>query len=235
MEDFGNSNNALFNPPLDFQDYGPAKTSLETKLLYSLKSLAYGVPPRAFMEHFQFSKTYGRECNSQFCLGICNPYKKEYLCAPTKWQTKRLSELHQYVHRGVKGMFGAVDCMHTPWKNCSYAWQQSYKGAKGKPTLVLEAAADYWLYFHHAAFGFAGCLNDINILNQSLLLNQFMDGNFEEIETDAVPYEIAGSQFTRMFLLVDGIYPKFSRFVKTVKEPVSHQNSVCFHHGRSLH
>jgi hypothetical protein len=29
-----------------------------------------------------------------------------------------------------------------------------------------------------------------------------------------------------MFLLVDGIYPKFSRFVKTVKEPVTHQQRV---------
>jgi hypothetical protein len=178
------------------------------------------------MDYFQFSETFGRECIAQFCSGICEIYEKEYLCAPTKWQTKRLSELHQYAHRGVKGMFGSLDCMHTPWKNCPYAWQQSYKGAKGKPTLVLEAVADYRLYFHHAAFGFAGCLNDINILNLSPLLNQFMDGNFENIEADAVPYNIGSQQFTQMFLLVDGIYPKFSRFVKTVKEPATHQQRV---------
>jgi Plant transposon protein len=100
--------------------------------------------------------------------------------------------------------------MHTPWKNCPYAWQQSYKGAKGKPTLVLEAVAHCRLYFHHAAFGFAGCLNDINVLNQSPLLEQFMGGNFEDIESETVPYNVTGSQFNKMFILVDGVYPKFS-------------------------
>jgi Plant transposon protein len=227
MEDFGNSDIAFFSNNQPYLDGdGHPKASLEAKLLYSLKSLAYGVPPRAFMDYFQFSETYGRSCIEQFCWGICTLYQNEYLCAPSKWQTKRLSDLHEGIHRGVPGMFGSLDCMHTPWKNCPYAWQQSYKGAKGKPTLVLEAVADYRLYFHHAAFGFAGCLNDINVLNQSPLLDQFMGGKFEDIESEAVPFNIAGSQFNKMFILVDGIYPKFSRFVKTVKEPVTHKQRV---------
>jgi hypothetical protein len=92
MEDFGNSDIAFFSnqkPYLDGNKH--PKASLGAKLLYSLKSLAYGVPPRAFMDYFQFLETYGRTCVQQFCWGICKIYEKEYLCAPSKWQTKRLS------------------------------------------------------------------------------------------------------------------------------------------------
>ena len=50
-----------------------------------------------------------------------------------------------------------------------------------------------------------------------------LDGSFEEKELSpgVVPFSIAGEQFNKMFVLVDGIYMNFSRFVKGIKTPVT--------------
>jgi Plant transposon protein len=67
------------------------------------------------------------------------------------------------MHKGVEGMLGSLDCMHVYWKNWPVAWQGSQTGKPGKPTIVLEAFADYNLWFWHSSFGWPGSLNDINI------------------------------------------------------------------------
>jgi hypothetical protein len=42
-----------------------------------------------------------------------------------------------------------------------------------------------------------------------------------------VPYKIVGTEkpFQKSFILVDGIYPRYSRFVKGIKEPTSRAES----------
>ncbi|KAG7373891.1 plant transposon protein [Nitzschia inconspicua] len=80
---------------------------------------------------------------------------------------------------------------------------------------------DHHLFFWHLSYGWAGTLNDINIFNQSPFLRSLTDGVFNELESDVVPYSIGDEIFDKMFVLVDGIYPRYSRFVKTLKQPVS--------------
>ena len=96
--------------------------------------------------------------------------------------------------------------------------QVSFKSGKesGGPTVVLEAFADYHLWFWYTSFGYAGSLNDLNILNLSPLLESLVDGSFVELEKSAnvVPFRVAGDSFQRLFALVDGIFPPYSRFVK---------------------
>eukprot|EP00980_Cylindrotheca_fusiformis_P016980 scaffold5160_cov152-Cylindrotheca_fusiformis.AAC.5 len=118
--------------------------------------------------------------------------------------------------------------MHTYWKNCPVARQGSFRGKEKCPSIVLEAASDYNLFFWHAAYGFAGTLNDLNILNLSPLLRSLMDGTFIGLEQEAevVPYNIGDEQFERLFVLVDGIYPDYSRFVKGFKEPLTPPEKV---------
>ncbi len=96
---------------------------------------------------------------------------------------------------------------------------------KKKPTIVLEALCDYNLWFWHGAYGFAGSLNDLNILASSPLLESMLDGSFEELEQQSgvVPYTIKDSTFDKVFLLADGIYPPYARFVKTLNEPVTNR------------
>lgn len=192
--------------------------SLEARLLLPLKTIAYGVPPHCFMDYFQMSETLARECCVIFDVLVKSIYEKEYLRHPTSADCKSLSILHENVHC-FPGMFGSLDCMHTFWKNCPVGWHGSYRGKEKKPTIVLEAIADYNLWFWHAAYGHPGTLNDLNILALSPFLGMLLDGSFEELERSACPYSIGGESFNEMFFLVDGIYPKYTRFVRGIKEP----------------
>jgi hypothetical protein len=49
-----------------------------------------------------------------------------------------------------------------------------------------------------------------------------MDGSFDKLEQEAgaVPYIIGEETFHKLFILVDGIYPQYSRFVKDIKQPI---------------
>ena len=87
---------------------------------------------------------------------------------------------------------------------------------------MLEAACDYHLWFWHTSYGYAGTLNDINIMNLSHLQEGFLNGTFAEIESKSgiMPYIISDENFWYIFYLVDGIYPRYSRFVKAVKQPI---------------
>ena len=85
----------------------------------------------------------------------------------------------------------------------------------------MEAICDYHLWFWHVAYGYAGTLNDKNILNLSPYLNSLLDGSFNERESEVVPFTIAGEEFKQTFVLCDGIYPRYSRFVKGFKNPVN--------------
>ena len=130
-------------------------------------------------------------------------------------------KLHKAAAHGVDGMFGCIDCAHTYWKNCPKAWQGSCVGRSKHPTIVLESICDYNLWFWHGAYGFAGSMNDINILDSSPLLSSWVDGSFQQKEELAgvVPFYIGEEEFDRLFVLADGIYPRFSRFVKTISQP----------------
>ena len=219
LEDFGNANIPFYTGETDcFNNTVP---SLEAKLLLPLKCMAFGVPPHAFMDYFSMSKTQAKDCCNNFHKCCVMFYQDEFLRAPTKADLKSILALHKAKHRGVEGMIGGLDCMHTYWDKCPVAWQGAFKnGSKKKPSIVLEAACDYNLWFWHASYGYAGTLNDINIINLSPLTEMFLDGTMEELEKEVTPFQIDGEVFKQLYLLVDGIYPPFSRFVKGYKEPI---------------
>jgi hypothetical protein len=196
--------------------------SVEAKILLPLKTFAYGVPPHAFCDYFQMSDTLALDCCKKFTETMKRLYEKEYLRLPTKEDMESIYHLHQIQH-SVDGMFGSLDCMHTLWKNCPVAWQGAYKGVKKKPSIVLEAACDFNLWFWHAAFGYCGTTNDKSIFNLSPLLESMLNDTFKNMEELVVPYHIGNEEFKRMFLLVDGIYPKYARFVPGISEPVTEE------------
>ena len=61
----------------------------------------------------------------------------------------------------------------------------------------------------------------ISILNLSPFLESLLNGEFEKSESTAVPFAIGQEVFNSVFILVDGIYPRYSRFVKGMKEPAT--------------
>ena len=214
LEDIGAANIPFYSQPTT---KGPSR---EARLLLPLKTLAYGVAMHTFCDYFRMSFSEAAKCCAQFDLTIASLYSEEYLRHPTADDLKRIINLHRTVH-GVPGMFCSLDCCHLRWKNCPKAWQGIYKGKEGFSSIVLEAACDYHLWFWHCSFGHPGTLNDINILNLSPLLQKLTSPNFAELETAAgvVPFSIGTEEFREIFLLVDGIYPAFARFVKAIKEP----------------
>jgi hypothetical protein len=204
--------------------FGRIGASLEAKVLLPLKALAYGVAPHCFGDYFQISKPMAIECYKQFLFAISHLYLDKYLALPTPADLRNIVALHKRVH-GVDGMVGSLDCMQTRWKNCPVAWQQSFKGRfKGMATITLEAAVDYNLWFWHAAYGFSGCLNDVNVLGLSPLLDRMTNGTFSRVEAEAgvVPFFIDGEMegFNKTYFLVDGIYPRYTRFVKGMRQPI---------------
>ena len=108
-------------------------------------------------------------------------------------------------------MLGSLDCMHVHWKSCPITYHRAYQGKEKFSTLVLEAIADHNLWFWHAAFGFTGSCNDINILDVSPLCQQFLDCSHSKID---FKFTIDKQVFNKLFYLVDGIYPQLSCFVK---------------------
>ena len=204
---------------------GYTTVSLEARVLLPLKCLAYGVATHCFTDYFCMSTSMASQCQFQFDDAFKKVYVKEYLRVPSPQDIKNILELHRHVHN-IDGMIGSLDCTHTVWKNCPKAWQGSFKG-KGKqpPSMILEATCDYHLWFWHAAYGLPGSLNDTNVLNASPLLEMFVNGKMENLENMAavVPFQINGEKFDKTFVLVDGIYPRYSRFVKGIKEPLTNQ------------
>jgi Plant transposon protein len=221
LQSLGNSG-IQFYQTFRVNRYGVTGPSLEAKVLLPLKSMAYGVAPHAFADYFQMSISQSGRCCRHFCNVIPELYRKQYNRSPTASDLIAINNLHKEVH-GVEGMLGSLDCMHTYWKNCPVGWQQSYKGKEAGPTIVLEAICDYNLWFWHTSYGYAGAMNDLNILNLSPFLDTVTNGDFAKLEQEAkvVPFTIDNQQFNKMFVLVDGIYPKYSRFVRGMSQPIT--------------
>jgi hypothetical protein len=169
---------------------------------------------------FQMSVTQCGVCCKTFNRNIPFLFGETFNRSPSASDLTAISALHKRVH-GVDGMLGSLDCMHTYWKNCPVAWQQSFRGKEKMASIVLEAGADYNLWFWHASYGYAGALNDYTIVNLSPLLQKLTDGSFTDMEeaTGVIPFTVGDESFHRTFFLVDGIYPKYARFVRGLKEP----------------
>nr|XP_043616058.1 uncharacterized protein LOC122587974 [Erigeron canadensis] len=117
---------------------------------------------------------------------------------------------------GFPGMLGSIDCMHWGWRNCPVAWQGQYtRGDKGHPTIMLEAVALYDLWIWLAYFGPAGSNNDINVLNESDLVDDLLQDRAPELQ-----YTINNEEFTKGYYLADGIYPEWATLVKSFKCPM---------------
>lgn len=195
------------------------------KILMALKLVAYGCSPTAFQDYFQMSETTGRQCLKKFSNIVSSDesLRSVFGRRMTRADARRISAMHKQQH-GIAGMIGSLDCTHVFWKNCPVAWQGSQTGKEKKPTIVLEAFADYNLWFWHHSFGWPGSLNDINIWDRSSLLKSFVDGSFaEDVDFE---FKIGGREFTRLWLMVDGIYPELCRFVKTIEEPPDRRSAA---------
>lgn len=184
------------------------------KCTVALRQLAYGGSSDQFDEYLRIADSTGRECLKKFCEGIVAAFGDEYLRRPTQSDVARLIRMHEAKH-GFPGMLGSIDCMHWAWRNCPAAWKGAYANyKKGCPTIILEAVASTDLWIWHAFYGVAGSNNDINVLNQSDVFNDYLRG-----QAPAVSFRANNKTYSMGYYLADGIYPRWPTFVKTLSCP----------------
>jgi hypothetical protein len=147
-----------------------------------------------------------RLCVSHFVHGVlsCDDIRNKYFRKMSTADAERVEKMHHNVH-DICGKAFSLDCSHG-----------QYKGKESGPTVVVEAACDYNLWFWHCVFGYVGTMNEINIWDSSMLHQSLHDGMFE---INDLLFEIGGQLFDKLWFLTDGLYPELSRFVKTISEP----------------
>ncbi|CAL8169514.1 unnamed protein product [Prunus armeniaca] len=118
--------------------------------------------------------------------------------------------------RGFPGMIGSIDYMHWQWKNCSSAWQGDYGNRKGQKSIILDAVAGFDTWVWHAFFGVAGSQNDLNVLGQSPVFNDILRG-----ECPNITYQVNNTVYQNGYYLADGIYLRWTTFVKLIPHPQS--------------
>ncbi|XP_074368590.1 uncharacterized protein LOC141708731 [Apium graveolens] len=159
------------------------------------------------------------ECMKIFCEQVEGIFGKEYFRAPTPADLKRL--LARGEQKGFPGMIGSINCMHWEWKNCPSGWGGAYSGRKGRPTIILEAIASYDTWVWHAFFGVPGAQNDINVLDQSPVFDKVIAG-----DSPTVALHVNGKRYNNAYYLADGIYPRYSTFVKTISNPATQAHKL---------
>ena len=186
--------------------------------------LAYSVAADAVDENIKLGGTTALECLRRLCKGIIQLYEQEYLRAPTQEDLQRI--LHVSEMRGFPGMVGSIDCMHWEWINCPTAWEgQFIRGDKGTTTVLLEAVASHDLWIWHEFFGCLGTLNDINVLDRSLVFD-----DVEQENTPRVNFFVNQHPYDMAYFLADGIYPSYPTFVRSIRLSQSEPNKLFAKH-----
>ena len=182
------------------------------KMTAAIRMLAYGVAADVVDDYVRIDESTAVESLQRFVSAIVAIYSDEYLRSPNSADIARLLAIGE--RRGFPGMLGSIDCMHWRWKNCPTAWKGMYSGHVHEPTIILEAVASYDLWIWHAFFGLPGSHNDINVLERSSVFTLLSEGR-----APLVNYSVNGNDYTMGYYLADGIYPKWTTFVKTISCP----------------
>ncbi|XP_047949186.1 uncharacterized protein LOC125195022 [Salvia hispanica] len=196
------------------------------KCTTAMRMLAYGAAADLHDEYLRMSAQLIRKSLIKFVEGVISNFGNEYLRKPNEEDLTRL--LHIGEQRGFPGMVGSIDCMHWEWKNCPTAWAGQYAGRSGNPTIILEAVASQDLWIWHAFFGTPGSRNDINVLDQSPVFDDILEGRAPKVN-----YIVNGHEKNMGYYLTDGIYPQWAAFVKSIPGPQTMRHKLFARHQES--
>ncbi|KAB2602701.1 S ribonuclease [Pyrus ussuriensis x Pyrus communis] len=168
----------------------------EQKITAALQMLAYGASADQVDEIARMGKTTVLESLMWFCSAIEALYTNEYLRKPTPRDMRRL--LRKGEMRGFPGMIRSIDCMQWTWKNCPSAWQGAYGDRKGAKNIILDAVASFDTWIWHAFFGVPGAQNDLNVLAQSPVFDELLQGNGPRCT-----YWVNGNKYEGPYYLAD--------------------------------
>lgn len=200
--------------------FGKVGLSPLQKCTAAMRMLAYGTPADLMDETFGVAESTAMECMINFVQGVRHLFGEQYLRRPTVEDIQRLLQFGEA--HGFPGMLGSIDCMHWEWQSCPVAWKGQFtRGDYGVPTIMLEAVASLDLWIWHAFFGAAGSNNDINVLDQSPLFTEMIQGRAPPVQ-----FTINGTQYNMGYYLTDGIYPEWAAFAKSITRPQSAKHKL---------
>ncbi|XP_021802106.1 uncharacterized protein LOC110746205 [Prunus avium] len=171
----------------------------EQKLTAVIRMLAYGAFADQVDEVAQMGKSTTLEALVRFCVAVETLYTRDYLRRPTPRDLQRL--LQKAEARGFPGMIGSIDCI--------------------QKSIILEAVAGFDTWVWHAFFGVAGSQNDLNVLGQSPVFNEVLRGQGPNIT-----YQVNNTVYQTGYYLADGIYPRWTIFVKFIPNPRSQKQKL---------
>ncbi|XP_074364463.1 uncharacterized protein LOC141705369 [Apium graveolens] len=73
----------------------------------------------------------------------------------------------------------------------------------------------------HAFFGVPVAQNDINVLGQSPVFDKVIGG-----DSPTVVFHVNGKRYNNAYYLADGIYPRYSTFVKTISNSATQSQNL---------
>jgi len=175
--------------------------------------LAYDITADCVDEYLKNGESTTLECLKIFCVGIVQTFGQEYLRKPTQADVHHL--LAVVKARDFPRMLGSIHCMHWEWKNCPSGWKGEFaKGNYKVRTLILEAVASCDLWIWRAFFGCSGTINDLQVLDCSPVFQELCEGQSPKCE-----YVVNGRKYNIGYYLSDGIYPKWTTFIKIIHLP----------------
>ncbi|XP_074363637.1 uncharacterized protein LOC141704254 [Apium graveolens] len=190
-------------------DVGVRGLSSLQKVTAALRMLAYGTTADSVDDYARIGESTTIESLKRFVKSIVEVFGAEYLRRPNNEDVSRL--LVENGKRGFPEILGSIDCIHWKWKNYPNGWQGMYMGHVHEPTIIFEAIASKDLWIWHSFFGLPGSLNDINVLDRSLLFEELAEGRGPQVK-----YTINGNKYNMGYYLVDGIYTSWPIFVKII-------------------
>ncbi|WCJ21321.1 hypothetical protein M5689_003483 [Euphorbia peplus] len=189
------------------------------QITVAMRMLVYETPANDVDEYVRISESTTIKSLRRFVKGVVEVFGNEYLRRHIDTDVVRLLAISE--ERGFPGMLGSIDCMHWKWKNCPTAWHGTYTGHIREPTIILEAITSYDLLIWHAFLGLLGSLDDINVLYRSHVFAELAEGRGLEVR-----YTINGRNYNMGYYHVDGIYPSWSTFVKTIQSPQGNKKKL---------
>ena len=184
------------------------------KVTAVFRQLAYGSSADELDEHFQISESTLNETKETFCDVVIGKFEDDYLPRLSPSLARRIIERHENV--GWPGLLGSLDCSHWDWTRCPKSLQGEFKKGNHKhPSIVYECVCDSDLKILHSSFAAPGSNNDLNVLDCSEFMYDLVSGN------TMAPFMIDSVHYSQPYVLVDGIYPEWSCFVKPLGNPLT--------------
>ena len=144
------------------------------KATIATRIIAYNRAADSLDENMEVGESTALRFLKHFCAEVVMKFGSEYL---RRLGTAEIIELlEENAGRGWPGLIGSLDWMHWKWLTCPVARTRTYKGKADGRTLVLEAVCDKRLGVLHWNFRRPGANNDLNILQKSHLLDEFIAG-----------------------------------------------------------